>query len=358
MSEGAEQDRSELPSQFKLEKARREGSVARGMDLGFLSLMIGLTGFAWFAGRAVVDALAQATALGLSAVDAGVAGPKGFMALVGRLGAPMAAALLPMLGCVFAIILIIEFVQTGPVFSMHALRLDFGRLDPGKGLKRVFNVRILIETAKGVIKLTLYTVVAGIVVMEAVKGAAGLTDVGRVAATMGILTLKLLASGLAVAAIIAILDQLISRQDFTKRMRMSRREVKREHRDREGDARLKQRRKELHGQFAQTSQSLRGVRQADLIVVNPVHFAVAMRYRPDLADAPIVVSRGTHAVALRLKRLAFSYGVPVVVDPGLAQRLYRQSMLGSPLPEALFQPVAAIYLNLRRQSRDESLSDA
>lgn len=356
MSESSEQDRSELPSQYKLEKARREGSVARGMDLGFLSLMIGLTGFAWFAGRSVVTALAQSTATGLSAIDAGVVGPQGFVTLAGRLLAPVSAALLPMLGCVFAVVLVLEFIQTGPVFSMRALRLDFSRLDPAKGFKRVFNVRMLVETAKGVLKLALYTVAAGLVIVEAVRGAASFTDAGRLANAMGALTLKLLAIGLAAAAAVAVLDQLMSRRDFTKRMRMSRRELKREHRDREGDARLKQRRKELHGQFAKTSQSLKGIRQADLVVVNPIHFAVALRYRPDMADAPIVVSRGSHAMALRLRRLAFSYGVPVVVDPPLARQMFRRSALGASLPEELYKPVADIYLTLRRR-QDQTQSD-
>jgi len=142
---------------------------------------------------------------------------------------------------------------------------------------------------------------------------------------------------------------LVSRRQFLKQMRMSRREVKREHRDREGDSRLKQRRKELHGQFAKTSQSLKGIRGADLVVVNPVHFAVALRYQPGVMEAPLVVSRGSHAVALRLRRLAFAYGVPVIVDPPLARRLFRASALSRPVPDALFRPVADIYLGLRRQ---------
>lgn len=353
MSENSEQNRSELPSQFKLERARREGNVARGSDLGFLSVMTALTGFAWFAGPSVPQAVGLGSAIGLAATDADLVGVPGYLALTARILAPVTAALLPLLAVVFAVVLVVEFLQTGPVFSGRALRFDFSRLSPAKGLKRIFSVRILIETFKGVLKLTLYSAVAGLFIAAAVTQAAAISDVGRLAGAMATMIPRLLAGMLAVAAAIALFDQLVSRRDFLKKMRMSRREVKREHRDREGDARLKQRRKELHSQFARTSQSLRGIRQADLVVVNPVHFAVGLRYQPGTMDAPIVVSRGSHAMALRLRRLAFAYNVPVVVDPVLARRLFRTSALGRPIPEDLFRPVADIYLGLRRRREEQ-----
>lgn len=353
MSEEAEQDRSELPSQFKLDRARREGNVARGSDLGFLGVLAALTGLAWFSGEALVRAGLLSAGSGLAATDAGLVGLQGYLALAARLSAPVTAILLPMLGGLFAVVVALEFLQTGPVFSTRAFRLDFSRLNPGTGLKRLFSVRILIETAKGVLKLALYAGVAGLFIAQAVAAAPTITDASRLGVVMGALVLKLFAGALGVSAAIAILDQLVSRRDFLKKMRMSRREVKREHKDREGDPRLKQKRKELHGQFAKTSQSLKGVRDADLIIVNPVHFAVALRYRPGVMDAPIVVSRGSHAMALRLRRLAFAYGVPVIVDPPLARKLFRASSLNRPLPDALFRPVADIYLGLRRQRAEK-----
>ncbi|HYC68882.1 EscU/YscU/HrcU family type III secretion system export apparatus switch protein [Brevundimonas sp.] len=349
MSEGAEQDRSELPTQHKLQRARREGTVARGTDLGFLSVLVGLTGLTWFAGERVVAALMRSTAVGIAATDAELVGAQGFMALTGRMAAPLMSLLLPMAGGLFALVLVLEFVQTGPVFSSKALRFDFNRLNPATGLKRLFTVRILIETAKGVLKLALYSAVAAVVIMAALKAAPAVTDAGRLATFMGASMLKLFAAGAGVAAAIALLDQLMARREFLKKMRMSRRDVKREHKDREGDPRLKQKRKALHGEFARTSQSLRGIRNADLVVVNPVHFAVALRYQPGIVDAPLVVSRGSHAMALRLRRLAFAYGVPVIVDPPLARRLFQRSVLSRPIPEELFRPVADLYLSLRRK---------
>ena len=358
MSEGGEQDKSELPTSYKLERARREGSVARGTDLGFVSMLAALCAALWLAGDRLVATVKHSTAVGLSAADADLAGLAGLRALTDQLVHPVGAALLPVLGGIFAVVLALEFIQTGPVFSTRAFRLDFNRLNPAAGLKRLFSVRLLIETAKGVLKLGLYGAIIGLLAMEAMRAAPLITDAGRLAATIGASALKLIGFAAAAAAAIALLDQLTSRRQFLKKMRMSRREVKREHRDREGDPRLKQRRKELHGQFSRASQSLKGIRGADLVVVNPVHFAVALRYRPEIADAPIVVSRGSHAFALRLRRLAFAYGTPVIVDPPLARRLFRQSALNRPIPEDLFRPVADHYTALRRNQVRSSRADA
>lgn len=353
MSEPAEQDRSELPTQFKLDRSRREGMVARGMDLGFVAVLAALAGFIWFAGHGSAQRIAQAAGGGLAAVDGSVVGLAGFGELTSRMAFPMIGALMPFVGAVFALVLVFEFLQTGPVFSTRALRLDFNRLNPAQGLKRLFSIRLLIEAAKGTLKLGLYATVAVIVIRGVLGEAPALTDASRLGDAFGRRLLELIAWTLGVAATIAVLDQIVARRDFLKKMRMSRREVKREHRDREGDSRLKQKRKDLHGQFAKTSQSLRGVRGADLVVVNPVHFAVALRYQPGVADAPIVVSRGSHALALRLRRLAFAYGVPVIVDPPLARSLFRGSVLHQPIPSDLFRPVADLYLSLRRKRQPQ-----
>jgi flagellar biosynthetic protein FlhB len=136
-------------------------------------------------------------------------------------------------------------------------------------------------------------------------------------------------------------------------MRMSRRDVRREARDREGDPRLKQRRKQLHREFAKSSESLRNLRGADVLITNPTHFAVALRYDPKTMLAPVVVSRGAHAFALRLRRTAFLYGVVIVREPALARALFRCD-LNQPVPEALFSPVAAIYRGLRGRAAASS----
>src|SRR5262249_26525415 len=144
---------------------------------------------------------------------------------------------------------------------------------------------------KTLLKFGAYVTLAGLVIRDVVSEAASLTDGARLAEALGRVGLHLVLLCLGAALAFAVLDQIIARRDFGKKMRMSRREVRREHRDREGDARLKQRRKELHKEFARSSQSLRGVRGADVLITNPTHFAVALRYAPSTMAAPTIVSR-------------------------------------------------------------------
>ncbi|GLK50172.1 flagellar biosynthesis protein FlhB [Brevundimonas intermedia] len=354
MSEAAEQDRSQAPSRFRLDKARREGSVARGTDLGFLSVLLVSTAFAWFAGRDLADALGRGVARSLAATSLDLTADAGFRALAGQVAGPAFETLLPWLCGLFGLVLLVEFLQTGPVFALTAVRPDFNRLNPAKGLKRLFTIRILIETAKAVLKLSLYAAIAALFIRDALNAAAVATDARALGLAYGGLALRLIAACLGAAVVVALLDQMVARRDYLKKMRMSRRELKREHRDHEGDPRLKQRRKQLHGQFAEASRSLKGLGSADVVIANPVHFAVGLRYAPGRMDAPVVVARGSHALAVRLRRMAFGRGIPVVVDPPLARALYRKARLDAAVPEALFRPVAAVYRGLRRSGAMEA----
>jgi flagellar biosynthetic protein FlhB len=255
-----------------------------------------------------------------------------------------------MTAVIFLAVLVFEIVQTGLVFSTEPLRIDFGKLSPAKGFKRVFSLRMLIETGKNVLKLLTYGAIAAFVIHGAQASFPTIVDASSLAGAMGHSALGLLSFFVAAAVVFAALDQLIVRRDFLKKMRMSRREVRREARDREGEPRMKQRRKQLHRQYALQSQSLRGVKGADVLITNPTHYAVALKYEAGAMVAPAVVSQGAHQFAQRLKRLAFLYGVVIVEDRLLARELFAKAALGAPIPEIHYKRVADIYLAMRRQN--------
>jgi flagellar biosynthetic protein FlhB len=355
--QGAEQNRSEQPTPFKLMRSRERGVVARGMDLGFLTALAGFTAYVWFMGAALAASIAQ------TMHDTLVIAPQlggGGAQVIAVFGKVLGAALRPvgmLVGAVFLTVLVFEVVQTGGVFSTTPLKPDFSRLNPAAGLKRVFSVRLLIETLKSLLKLVVYTVLGGMVVLQAVRLAPTLTDAAHLAGSLQTTLFRLLGLLLAAALGFAVLDQLLSRRDFLKRMRMSRREVRRETRDREGDARLKQNRKKMHREFTKASQSLRNIRGADVLVTNPTHFAVALRYDPQTMEAPMVVSRGAQRFALRLRRAAFLYGVVIVRNPPLARALYRCD-LNQQVPEALYPPIADLYRSIRRDAQPHSAEAA
>lgn len=356
--EDAEQSKSEAATPFKLKKARERGSVARGADLGFLTALAAFSAYVWFVGGGLRGDVTEAARNALVAAGGLLASPHAILEVTGQVLTAAARRLIWMGATVFLVVLVFELIQTGVVFTTQPLRPDFNRLNPAQGLKRVFSVRLLIETGKGVLKLAVYGGLAFLVIQSARHVApATISDAAGLADAMGRSGFRLLAFFLAGAVFFALLDQFISRRDFDKRMRMSRRDVRREMRDREGEPRLKQRRKQLHREFVKLSESLRNVRGADVLITNPTHFAVALKYDPRTMAAPTVVSQGANQTALRLRRLAFVYGVAIVENPLLARALYR-CPIHREIPEACYRSVAAIYTEVRDRRRREKIGGA
>ncbi len=354
MSDTNEQDRSELPTRYKLDKARREGAVARSHELGFLVSLAAFAAYFWFQGDALIAAVREASRSALITAPQLASGPDQLLRMIGQVLDVLVRPIGFLWATVFVAVLVMELVQTGFVFSSTPLRPDFGRLNPTNGFKRVFSVRSQVETVKNLLKMAAYAAVAIFLVRHVLAEVVGaVTDAAGLAEAMRRLGLRLLVIVLALAALFAIVDQFIARRDFTQRMRMSRRELKRENRDREGDPRLKQRRRQLHAEFVKLSKSLKGVRGADVLITNPTHYAVALKYDPKTMVAPTVVARGADRLAQRLRRVAFLHGVVIVQNPPLARALYALP-LDRQTPEVLFKPVADVYLAIREARRKDA----
>ena len=346
----AEQDpnRGEAPTPFKLQKAREKGNVARSMELGFLASLVTLAAYTLIAGPALMATLAQAMRVALAGGFAGASEPAGAAEMLGALGRRAITPVALLGGTMAGIVILLELIQLrGFLLTFHPLKPDWSRLNPAKGIKRLFSLRMLKETLKSILKFTLYAAAGWMVVRWAVTHLSeNATDADRLVATMEAAGLRLVFAFLIVAVGIAILDQILARGEFTRQMRMSRREVTREAREREGEPRQKQRRKELHREMAaQGKGTLDG---ADLLVVNPEHFAVALRYDETAMVAPEVAAKGRNLLALRLREAAIRRGVPIIADPPLARALFRACTVGSAIPPDHYAAVADLYIDLRR----------
>ncbi len=350
MDNGGDQDKSEQATPFKLKKAREKGSIARSMDLAFAAGLAGFLGYAWSAGDSLVATMGQATRQTLVSGPQVMGEPGGLYLLVSLLFASMARPLAMMATTIFLIVLLLELVQTGIIFTAHPLKPDFSRINPAKGLKRLFSWPMLLNAAKNVFKMAVYATVAWLAIRHSYSQfAPTIVDARSLVQALGASSLRLMLCFLGVAVAFAALDQILVRRSFAKQMRMSRRDVRRESRDREGEPRLKQKRKGLHAEFVRNAKSMRALPSADLLVVNPIHYAVGLRYVPAEMVAPIVVAQGSHSLARRLKKLAFLYHVPVIEDPVLARALFRGSVIDRPIAESHYHDVAAHYRALRAQ---------
>jgi flagellar biosynthetic protein FlhB len=348
--QGSEQNKSEEATPFKLRRAREKGQVARGMDLGFFGGLSALAAFLIISGEELVHMLSQLMRKSLTVGIDSAADPQGARAFVGALYWPALQPILLLGGTVLILVTFLEILQLrGLVFSSHPLKPDFSRVNPAKGLKRLFSMRMLKEALKSIVKMAAYTTLALFAVRSVLAdpGRAG-TDAHGLATAMESSGMRLLFLFILLALFFAAIDQILVRKEFTKQMRMSRREVTREAKEREGEPRMKQKRKQLHAEFVKQSKGLGNLPGSDLLVVNPEHFAVALVYDATRMSAPQVSAKGRNHHALMLKQRAFRLGIPIYENPPLARALYRQCEPGAPVGSDHYRAVADLYLKLHR----------
>jgi flagellar biosynthesis protein FlhB len=341
-----EQDRSqqtEEPTQRRLEEARRKGQVASSREVNHLLLLA--------AGTLFVAGLATGTALQLAALlRPFLAAPHAIAtdpaqlgwALARLLGDTGGALLLPAL-LFLAAALAAGLVQNGLTWSATPLAPKLERISPRAGAKRLFSTRSLLEFVKGLLKITLVGA-AGVVLLW--PSLPLLTRAGELEAVplLGLLhdlALRLLLGVTALVALIAALDVLYQRFEHRKRLRMSHRDLRDELKQTEGDPYIKARLKSLRMERARR-RMMAEVPGASVVVTNPTHVAVALRYDKDTMAAPRLVAKGADAVAQRIREIARAHGVPVVEDPPLARTLHAAVELGAEVPPAHYRAVAEV----------------
>ncbi|MGK6317892.1 EscU/YscU/HrcU family type III secretion system export apparatus switch protein [Sphingomonas sp. DT-204] len=349
MAEEQEQNRTEEATPFKLKQAREKGMVARGLDLGFVAGLIGLAAFVALAGIRLVELLAQAMRRALTLGVQSAADPQAAAAMTGQLLAPLLGPLALFGGTLLAVILLVEIVQLrGLSFSTTPLKPDFSRINPVKGLKRLLSIRMLKEAFKAILKMAVYATVAVLTIRAAVEGGIGRTaDAMQLSSALQGASMRLLLVFIAVAAGLAVLDQILARGEFRKQMRMSRRELTREVKEREGDPRLRSKRKQLHAAFVRQARGLGNLPGSDLVIVNPRHLAVALAYRANEMTAPEVTAKGADRHALQIRAAARRLGIPIFEAPLLARALFRETDMGQAIAPAHYHAVAGLYHKLR-----------
>lgn len=344
-----EQNKSEQATPFKLRRAREKGQVARGQDIGFLGSLLAVAAFLILAGEALVQRFADAMHQSLS-VGIKDAGEPGFL---GALFSSTLWTVLPPLfllgGIAVLVVVLLEIIQLrGFIFTTHPLKPDFSRINPAQGFKRLFSPKVLKEALKSVIKFSGYVLVTWLVVRWAMSelprahaGAGGLAQALWKAGTRLVFLFILL------ALMFALLDQVMVRRSFSKQMRMSRREVTREAREREGEPRLKQKRKALHAEFARQAASLGKLDGSDMVIVNPEHVAVGLAYDPATMAAPTITTKARDHYAQLVRKRAFALGIPIIENRILARGLYASGESGSAIGGDHYRSVADLYLKLR-----------
>jgi flagellar biosynthetic protein FlhB len=334
--------KTEDASQRKLQLARDEGRVAQSREIN-----------TWFALATsgvlllfIAPSLARTVALAL----ASFVEPQRFIGsdgvawgAVGAILARVAAAVALPLSALMAAGIAGTLVQTGFVFATQRLRFDFSHLSPISGLARLFSLRSLVEVTKSFAKV----VVVGVVVTLMLRGEvnrlsliAALTPEQTIA-EIEHLVVRLLLGVLAVLSLLAGADYAYQRLQHLRSLRMSKREVKDEMKQAEGDPAIKARLRQIRMDRARR-RMMAAVPGASVVITNPTHFAVALKYEMGEAGAPTVVAKGADLVALRIREIAEENGIPVVENPPLARALHAGVELDQEIPAEHYKAVAEI----------------
>ncbi len=352
MADGSDLERSEAPTEKRLAEARRDGRVARSPELATAAAL--LTGAAVFklaapaAGSRLVDNMAgDLGALGQAAGGEGavVALLRGatvdLMTIVLVLAAGSALAALAVAG-----------VQGQGVFSAKPITPDFSRLNPLSNAKRVFGFSSLAELGKALVKLG---IVGWAVWRVLVKAWPDLLDLGA-RSPLALLeaaqrhAVALLASAGAAFLALALADWMYQKWQLTQSLKMTKEEVRQEMKQTEGDPTLKGRMRQV-ARARIRRQMFADVKKADLVLVNPTHIAIAIKYDPMFAPAPIVLAMGERLIAERIKQLAYEHKVPVIQNKPLARALIRSAKVGMMIPAELYAAVAEVLAFVLRQRR-------
>lgn len=343
-----DQDKTEQPTPFRLEEARKRGEVAKSPELVGAAVMIAFAATVALTAGDISTAAADATRATLQLAGARPQVSAAMWPWLGETWAPLGQALTPMILALLVVAVAANVFQTGPVFSSHPVTPDFKRLNPATTFKRLFSLRSLWELGKMGLKFVLLAGMCALVAFQALdlvgEAALGLPARLGLALHSSFVTTSLYVLG--ILGVAAILDWLFVRRDFTRKMRMSRRELRDEHKRRDGDPEVKGKQKRLIRELLKKTRAVPRVGEADVVLLNPTHIAVALQYRPRTMRAPIVLAKGAGFLAERIRAIAARNGVPVQRSPLLARALYRDVEIDAPVPEVLYGQLAPIYRRL------------
>lgn len=336
-------EKTEEATPQRREEFRRKGQVAQTRELSSVFTLLGAALVMWLLGRFFLEQfveLFQESVAGflVTAARSGDYAPAAIFAL------KKTALILGPLFLIFAVFaLASSLVQVGFMVNEEAMQPKLDKINPLNGLKRLFSLKSFVEGAKALAKLLLIGGITALVLKAEFIVIPNLAhfSVTQLMSYVGGLTLKLLSVVGFVMAGLAALDYFFQRWDIEQKMKMSKQEVKEEHKTREGDPLIKARIRRVQREMA-NKRMMESVPKADVIVTNPTHIAVALQYVAGQMAAPKIVAMGAGVVAEKIKEIARENNVPVVENKPLARTMYKTLKIGNTIPRELFTAVAEV----------------
>ncbi|WP_175731232.1 flagellar biosynthesis protein FlhB [Burkholderia ambifaria] len=343
MADESDLDRTEAATPRRREKAREEGQVARSRELASFALLAAGFYGAWLL-AAPSGAHLQAMLRGAFAFDRATAfDTHRMLSAAGSASIEGLAALLPILALTGLAALLAPMALGGWLISQKTFELKFDRLNPISGLGRIFSIQGPIQLLMSLAKTLVVGGIGGIAIWRSKDELLGLATQPLGSAVADAMHLVAVCCGATVAGmlVVAALDVPYQIWQYNKKLRMTKEEVKREHRENEGDPHVKGRIRQQQRAIARR-RMMAAVPKADVVVTNPTHFAVALQYTDGEMRAPKVVAKGVNLVAARIRELAAEHNVPLLEAPPLARALYHNVEIEREIPGSLYSAVAEV----------------
>ena len=350
-------DRTEEATPRKRDEAKEEGRIPRSQELTTAVLLLDAAGIMKGIGPMLAEGVASAATHGMMMATSATLDEEGAVAFVRNLGWKLLAACAAFLLATSGAALGISAIQARGVLTMKPLEPKWERLNPMENAKNLIGMKSVMELLKSLFKLF----VIGLMVSFALRNAWGDSmalaqqSPRQLVEVLHGYSVRLLMTVGAAYLVLALADYLYQLWEHEKGLRMSKQEIKQEHRESEGDPMQKARMRSM-GRALARRQMFQDVPLADVVVTNPTHIAVALRYDPEVADAPIVVAMGQRKVAERIKRIARESGVPTLENKPLARALLANARVGMMIPSDLYVAVAeilAFVFSKRRPGRHD-----
>ncbi len=337
------QEKTEAPTSRRLQDARKKGDVAKSMEIPSAAVLLAslLTLYVlndYLLKRFYLTLeyyLGNLHSLNISMDNISVMAREGIIQVFMLTG--------PLMAVIVIVALAANYAQIGVIFSTEKIQPKLSKISPLEGIKKMFSIQSLAQTLKSIAKLFLIGFVAYREVFNVLPTFPTLMDkeVFQILVFMANTAFWIFLKSAIIIALLAVLDYLFQRWQFTKKMKMTKQEIKEEAKQTEGDPMVKGRIRSIQMEMAR-KRMMAEVPGADVVITNPTRLAVAIKYNPAAMTAPTVIAKGAGIIAKRIKEIAKENAIPIVEDKPLAQLLFKTVELNQAIPENLFQAVAEI----------------
>jgi len=352
MAEKPAAEKTHYPTFRKLQKARQKGQLPQSQELMSVATLLVLVGMVALLGPSLTKWFMLQIKHGMSCENVVFSDTEAFMAFISGKTVDLILVILPILAALFVSSVLAGAAVSGLNFAPGAIEIKFDKLNPVEGFAKLINVQSLVKLLASILKLLCISLVMWLYIRSRLDVFAALrwTWSTEILAVTAKLILGLLIRVGVLLLVIGIADAIYQKWKYIHDLKMTHQEAKQDRKDVEGSPELKSRIRRIQIEIA-SRRMLQEVPKASVVLVNPTHVAVALRYESSEMEAPVMVAKGADHLAERIREIARAYGVPIIRRPELARAIYSTVEPGNPIPEALYVAVAEVLGMIYRLRR-------